>query len=191
MLQQKSFQCNCLLQVEANLQHSLNGSKTLGTYIPKWYFNDWWRSIKRNLFFIKFWNRRLRRRDFIRPAVVEHRAGNGARFGKPEVSRLPQFRFQDALLLEPEAEPRPEAAHRLFGAIVSAQFGRIHPENRTYDLRQYQSDQIWRNFATLAKFWKSFGNVWGVIDDFTKLWTCAGKCFMLLGKFKWLEMAKY
>ena len=84
---------------------------------------------------VKFGIGSLRRRDFVRPTVVEHRSGNGPRFRDSEPN-FPKFRLQDALLLRPEPEPGPESAAGFFGAEISAKFGGADAEDRVDDVRR-------------------------------------------------------
>ena len=53
-----------------------------------------------------------------------------------------------------------------------------------------QCDQIWRNFTTLAKFWKPLVIFWGLILHLAKLWTDIG-IFLLFGKLSLMLVAKF
>ena len=44
-----------------------------------------------------------------------------------------------------------------------------------------QCDQIWRNFTTLAKIYKSLANYWLFISHVSKCWAYFGKFVPLLG----------
>ena len=57
--------------------------------------------------------------------------------------------------------------------------------------RQNQCDQIWRNFATLAKFCKSLGNFEKLKLVFGNFVNLLGQIDKLLGKFPLLWMAQY
>ena len=65
---------------------------------------------------------------------------------------------------------------------------RCHIERVSVDLHD-QSDQVWRNFATSAKFYKS-GNFLTVYFLFGKISTF-GEFVSLLGYFSLFQMAKY
>ena len=53
-----------------------------------------------------------------------------------------------------------------------------------------QSDQLRRNFATLAIFWMYLA-IFNGYENFAKVWTNVRKVRAQLGKFSWLEMVKY
>ena len=55
----------------------------------------------------------------------------------------------------------------------------------------HQCDQIWRNFATLAKFYKCLANFWKVYLTFASILNLFGHILMKLGKFWLLQMAKF
>ena len=58
-------------------------------------------------------------------------------------------------------------------------------------VRWEQCDQIGRNFATLAKVYKSLADFWQFVYYLPKCWAYFGKFVILLGLFKLLQMAKY
>ena len=64
-----------------------------------------------------------------------------------------------------------------FVELFRKQFGTVYTGFRTSEkkLEPMQCDQNWRNFATLAKFYKTLAIYWGLVLFWAQFWTCGKK----------------